>query len=81
MLEAARVVNLPVNKQDVAQDGKQVGLKRTNDTSVDKGLFRRVDHFQFHATLAAQHVNIKAFEAGQQFFTVICQASGVQYGK
>jgi hypothetical protein len=30
---------------------------------------------------SAQHVDIKAFETGQQFFTVVCQASGVQYGK
>ena len=81
MLETACVVDLPVNKQDVTQYGKQVGLKGTNDTPVNKGLFWRVDHFQFHAALAAQHVDIKAFEAGQQFFTVICQASGVQYGK
>ena len=64
MLEAARVVDLPVNKQDVTQHGKQVGLQGTNNPPVDEGLFRRVDHFKFHAALAAQHVDIKAFEAG-----------------
>jgi hypothetical protein len=38
--EANGVVNLPVNEQDIAQYGKQVGLQGTDNTPVNEGLFR-----------------------------------------
>ncbi len=81
MLETASVMDLSVNEQDVTQHRKQVGLQRTDNSPVDKSLFRRVDDFEFYTTLPAQHVDIKTFKAGQQLFAVICQTSGVQYGK
>ena len=57
-------MDLSVNKQDIAQDGKQVGLQRANDATVNESLFRRIDQFKFDAALAAQHVDIKTFKAG-----------------
>ena len=77
MLETTRVMNLPINKQNIAQHGKQVRLQCADDTAIDEGIFWRVDQFQLHAALAAQHVNVETFKAGQQFFAVVSQTAGV----
>ena len=62
---------LAVNKQNIAQHGKQVGLQRTDNASVDKRLFRRIDQFQLDAALAAQHVDVEIFKAGKQFVAAV----------
>ncbi len=81
MLETTGVTDLAIHKQNVAQHGKQVGLQRTNNAPVNKGIFRRVNQLQLHATFTAQDVNIKAFKAGQQLFAVVSETTGVQNGK
>ncbi|MOA53290.1 hypothetical protein D3C78_1767280 [compost metagenome] len=63
MLETAGAVDLPVNEQDIAQHGKQVGLQRTDDSPVDKRVFRWIHQFKFDPALTAQNVNIKGFVA------------------
>ena len=73
--EADGVMDLPVDKQNIAQDGKQVGLQRADNTPVNEGIFRGINQFKLHAALAAQHVNVEAFKTGQQLFAVIGQAA------
>ena len=63
MLETAGAVDLPVNEQNIAQHGEQVGLQRADNSTVDKGVFRWVNQFEFHTALTAQHVDIKGFVA------------------
>ena len=58
-------MDLPVDEQDIAQHGKQVGLQGTDNTAIDESVFRRVDQFQLHAAFAAQHVNIEVFKTRQ----------------
>ncbi len=79
--ETYGVMNLPVNEQNIAQYGEQVGLEWADNAPVDERLFRRINQLKLNAAFATQHVNIEAFETGQQLFTVIGQAAWVQYGQ
>ncbi|CAI1981592.1 Uncharacterised protein [Serratia proteamaculans] len=78
MLETTGAVDLSVDEQDIAQHGKQVGLQRTDDSTIDKGVFRWIHQFKFDSALTAQDVNIKGFIARQQLFAVVGLAAGVQ---
>lgn len=79
ILQTIRCRELTVNKQNIAQYGKQVRLQRTDNPAVNKRLFRRVDQLQFHAALAAQHVDVKIFKAGKQFVATVGLAAGVEH--
>ncbi len=62
---------LAVNEKNVAQYGKQVGLQRADNATVDKRLFWRIDQFQLYTAFATQHVNIEVFKAGKQFVAAV----------
>ncbi len=79
--EANGIVDLAVNKQDIAQHGEQVGLQGADNPPVNEGVFRRVDQFQLHTAFAPQHVNLEIFETGQELLAVIGQAPRVEHSK
>ena len=79
--EADGVMDLAVDKQDIAQYGKQVGLQGTDNTPVNESIFRRVNQFQLHAAFATQHVNIEVFKTRQELLAVIGQAPRVEHSK
>ena len=75
------VMNLPINEENVTQNREQVGMQSANNSPIDKSLFRGIYQFQLYAAFTAQDVNIEIFKTRQQFFAVIGQTTGVQYGK